>query len=559
MKELFEFRKTVYSHLAANIKGSGKMMTVYFMLLLIPAAAGLLMPQLYSMFVDEVLIGGRVRLFSVIAAGYVLLYGLSAGTEAGLCILMNRMRNTLEYSLRRKALDQVMRPGRTKTKESEIGDIKMKLDNDISCLSSFFQEQFGKFEIQIMLTAGSGFFLLVINRELALLGITVIPLTLWMDHVISRKESILNEENRQNDSLMASWLYSIVKGWRQIRMFGQGKRQERRYIRFQHKYALYNARWINFWVTRYLIIPKIKNEFLMEFGVYFIGGLMILKGRMTAGELLVFIVYYRQLTDSMTEVSSFQATLQSNMPVYRRAASWTDDDIDNAAGIRAVMEDERTITKIRCIEFVNMGFRYSQTAPFLIKNLCGKYAGCGCVGVKGKSGSGKSTFLKLLLRVEEPVKGEIRIDGTDLRKINPGVYYRRISGYMQGSYPFSGTIRENLQYAVPDASEEEMKEACRKAQILEDILKMPDQFDTLVGERGCMLSGGQRQRLLLARAFLKDADVYYFDEPASALDRDTAEAVYGEIGRLSDRKIVFLISHDQEADRICNKFISIDR
>ena len=117
------------------------------------------------------------------------------------------------------------------------------------------------------------------------------------------------------------------------------------------------------------------------------------------------------------------------------------------------------------------------------------------------------------------------------------------------------TIRETLLYAVPGASEEEILKACEKAQILGEILKMPQQFDTVVGERGCLLSGGQCQRLLLARAFLKDAELYYFDEPASALDERTAEMVYREIGKLKEKSIVFLVAHGNEADKICNKLI----
>lgn len=558
MKELIDFRKKVYLFFFRHpyVKKQGG---CYFALLLLSTAAVLFTPQVYSVFIDRVLIGGEFSLFRYIVLAYLILYLISAFSSAVQCSVMNRMCNTFEYTLRLCALNNVIRLQKKNRDRNDLGEIKMKIDNDISSLASFFREQFGIFEMQILLTAGSAALLLTISLPLALCGILAVPLTLWLDDRIGQKENVLNEENRRNDSRMSSWLHSVVKGWRQIRMFGQEKNQERVYVRFQHKYALYNAKWINYWVTRSLIIPKLKNEFLMEFGVYVIGGLLMFSDWMTTGQLLVFIVYYRQMTDSMTSLSSFQASLKSRMPVYQRAfsgnveSSTVDPDYPEK---KTVSEIDRSCF-LKQIELENITFRYSKNTPFLLYNLCGKYKTGDCVGIKGRSGFGKSTLLKVLLGIETPYSGEIRINGKNLNRADLQNYYRHVSGYMQGSWLFNTTIRKNLLYAVPGASEEEILKACEKAQILGEILKMPQQFDTVVGERGCLLSGGQCQRVLLARAFLKDAELYYFDEPASALDERTAEMVYREIGKLKEKSMVFLAAHGNEADKICNKFICL--
>lgn len=557
MREQNDFRRRVYVFFFrhANVR---KMGACYFFLLLLSTAVVLLTPQIYSMFVDRILIGREFSFFRYIVLAYLVLYFISASSSVLQCGLMNRMCNTFEYTLRLYALDKVFCPVQENRERNNLGDMKMKVDNDIRSLASFFREQFGIFEMQFLLAGGSSVLLLTINPPLALCGILAVPATIWLDGRIGRKENILNEDNRRNDSSMSSWLHSAVKGWRQIRMFGLEKAEERQYVRFQHKYALYNAKWINYWVTRVLIIPRLKDEFLMEFGVYVVGGLLMFSGRMTAGELLVFIVYYRLMTDSMTSFSSFQTSLKSQMPVYRRAFL-RDEDSGAAGSDFPEIIKEKSLKEEVCfpeqIEFQDISFRYSEKSPFLIDKLRGKYKIGDCVGIKGKSGCGKSTFLKLLLGIESSCSGRIRINGKEISPAALPDLYRYISGYMQGSCLFNTTIRENLLYAVPDASEEEMRKACEKAQILEEILQMPGRFDTIAGERGCLLSGGQCQRILLARAFLKEAQIYYFDEPASALDEKTAEGIYREIGKLKENSIVFLAAHGNEADKVCNKFI----
>lgn len=553
MKELIRFRKEIYLSLFQELRGKKRFVFLFYALLLIlNAAVKLTTPQVYSAFVDKVLIAGETSLFSSIALNYFFLYLLSALSALGQCGIQNWLCNTLEYGLRLPAVELVIYPCGEKRTESRMGEIKRRIDNDISSLIAFFREQFGDFELQGLLTAGSALFLLFLNPPLALCGILAVPLTLWMDQKISRKENVLNKQNRENDDRMSDWLHCVVRGWRQIRILGREKTQERRYVRFQHNYALYNAKWINYWVTRVLIIPKLKDEFLMKLGVYFLGGIFLLLGWMSAGELLVFLVYYRQMTASMTAFSEYQASLRSGMPVYTRAVSWRTEWTEKRfSGKKALLHSIREIT------LEKVSFQYTSESPTLFRNINGQYRAGDCVGIRGASGCGKSTLLKLMLKLENPTRGKIWVNGRKLASIDPASYYRRISVYIQGTSLFHATIRENLLFAAPDASEEDLILACRKAQIWDEIVAMPERLDTDAGERGCRLSGGQCQRILLARAFLREADVYYFDEPASALDAVKAEAVYREIRKLSEKKIVFLVSHDWKADEACDKFIYI--
>ncbi len=551
MKKAIKLRMELYRYLIWCMEKQKKLLPLYVLLLLSTAIIELLTPQLYHLFVDQALLKSDWKAFGYIAAGYCILF--VGGCAAALIgrVVLNKMRNALEYKLRGQALDEFIYLKRKNVPAVDIGDVKLKMDNDICKLSECLENQFGMFEVKIILLFFSAICLFRLNWQLALLGILAFPVTILIDSMISQKENILNEQNRQNDSDMTSWLHRTLKGWRQIKMFGQEKGQARKYVRFQHKYALYNAKWIHYWVTRVLIIPRLKNEFLMEFGVYFVGGIMILNGNMSAGELLVFIVYYHLLTDSMNALSAYQASMQSDMPVYLRAMSWHNKGSDKTTE----KEGTKYITGIRKIELKKIGFSYSSKLPQLLADVSGVFGKGDCVHITGRSGSGKTTLLRLMLGLISADSGQIRVNDEELERIDFSAYYHNISGSLQGTYLFHTSIRENLLYVKPDATEEELRNACQKAQILNDIRAMPRQFDTVVGERGGSLSGGQCQRLMLARAFLKDADVYLFDEVTSALDRQTAALILQEIKKLSQDKIVFLISHDNAAGAICNKKI----
>lgn len=546
-------RKSVYRLLIKYLSGEKSVLYGYVSLLLAAAAIELITPELYGKFVDEVLLHGNISVFFAIIAGYLTLFAIGALCSIGGRILLNRLTNTVEYRLRMAAISHILSSmgKRNEGAEYSIGDAKMRIDNDIRQISDFLRDQVGKYEIQILLTAGTGMMLLFINWKLALLGIIAVPVTLFLDNLISRKERGLNEGNRQNEVRMSTWLHMVVRGWKPIRMFQLGKKEKRKYINFLHVSALYNAKWINFWVTRCLIIPAVKNNFLMEFGVYFIGGMLILKNGMTVGDLLVFIVYYHMMTKSMTSLSAFHAQMKSDMHVYERVLEWE----------KAMEEEGRNeggqIKGIESISLKNAGFQYDLEHPRLFSDIDLYVEKGNCVGIAGRSGCGKTTLFKVLSGLEQLKEGEIFINGMPLEQIDISSYHHKISGVMQGMHLFNASIRENLLYASPEAKEPELAAACQKAQIWEEIRELPEGLDTIAGEHGEGLSGGQCQRILLARAFLKEADIYFFDEVTSALDDRNAFLVYEEIQRLAKDKIVFMISHDRRFDRMCNKIITL--
>ena len=179
--------------------------------------------------------------------------------------------------------------------------------------------------------------------------------------------------------------------------------------------------------------------------------------------------------------------------------------------------------------------------------------------ISGKSGSGKSTLMKLMAGLLSPTKGRILFSGIDMREINLCELHKRIGFIMQENILFNDTIKENLLYGKENATEEDLYDVCKKAGIYDDIMKMPNGLDTVIGERGNRLSGGQRQRIVLARTFLQDKDIFIFDEATSGLDQKTENVIYDTIQKIPKDKTIIIVTHRQIPMHNEYKYIQIDK
>lgn len=293
-------------------------------------------------------------------------------------------------------------------------------------------------------------------------------------------------------------MYESIKGWKEVRALNLQKKQTYQFVRFAHEYALFFGEWINYWVLRVLIMPKIKDQFLMQFGLYFLGGILIIKGRLHIGDFLVFVLYYGILSTAMNTVSTADAELQSAMPYTDRLFLGLErNEIGKNAG-------SGIWSNVSDIVFKNVDFAYPGSNIDIVNKLSFKIAKGERVAITGRSGAGKTTILKLMLGMYKPTNGKIEISGVDVKQMNLDKLYKKVGTVMQENMLLNTTIRENLQYGKRDAGETEMWNACKNACIDEFVKMLPKGLDTVIGERGVKLSGGQKQRTVLARLFLKD-------------------------------------------------------
>ena len=550
MIDRMRYRMKVVRGLMPFARGVKRFFISDLILSVISSALVFVTPLFYKLFVDEVILGRQFGTMLIVAGGYLGVFAAGA--------LIEYVRNYFNYTLVNTTLYRAKakiwhgffaRPFEGYGSES-IGDMKMRLEDDTAQIEKFARYQTIDYLIAFATLLVSLFLLFAIEWRLALFSSAAIPLTFWVGSVLSRRESALNNENRENDQEFSAWLHASVQGWREVKALGIECSQKRKFFRYLHRYALYNAKWINYWTARVLVIPKIKEEFFRQFGLYFLGGLLIIGGSLKISGLLLFAVYYGMLSDALGTVSGTDAELLSNKPFTDRLLEELSRE-EMHTGKGTLPDDSNRIV------FDGVCFAYPGAEKEVLRDLSFSIEKGERVAIMGKSGCGKTTVLKLMMGMLTPGKGRVFFAGADVREIDLTAMHGRIGFIMQESMLFNASIRENLRYGKEDATDEEMEAACRKAFIYDFICGLEDGLDTVIGERGVRLSGGQRQRIVLARLFLRNVDVFVFDEATSALDQYSESVVYDAIRNIARDKTIIIVAHRESSVALCDRRIQL--
>lgn len=512
-------------------------------------------PVIYKTFINEVILRADLEKLGIIIIGYLAVYFAEVMTGYIKCLAKYTLVNRTTYEVRLKILRNFWNMKFSDYENVSVGDLKMRIDDDTAQVAEFVDNQTIGLLLQYITVMFSACMLFRISWELALFSIVAIPLTFWLDNLLSRNEQKLSNKRRENGQKTSSWLHASVQGWREIKALNLEKHEARCYYRFLHTDMLYNAKWINYWTARALIIPAIKDEFFMRFGLYFIGGLLIVSGSLNIGELLIFAVYYSLLSQAVQAVSWADANLTAQMPLVDRLleslAGWKQEEVHESWDKK--MPDESDTIVLKGVSFI-----YPDTEKAILEDFDLTIEKGERIAITGKSGSGKSTLLKLITGMLEPVKGTVSFSGINLRDIDISAMHSRIGYIMQQNILFNTSIRENLLFGKEDATEEELLDVCKKACIHDFVTELPDGLDTVIGEKGIKLSGGQRQRIVLARMFLQEIDVFILDEATSALDQYSESIVQDAICNIPKEKTIIVVAHRESSIKVCDRTVNID-
>ena len=292
-----------------------------FFISLITLALNFINPVFYKIFTDDVILKQKLPLMPFVAAGYLAVFVINIilGYARNYC--SNRLVNRVIFKAKIKILRGFFTRDFIDYDMQGVGDMKMRMEDDTGVISSYAYNQTTGYVISYIALIISAILLLAIEWRLAIFSFISIPLTFWLDNIIAKRESIVNNSSRENDQKMSSWLHASVQGWREIKALNLQKHEELQFTRYIHKFAIYFGIWINYWVMRVLIIPKIKEEFLMQFSLYFFGGLLIINNQFEIGSLLIFMQYYSILANSLKTVSGTDAELLSSKPQSDRLLS----------------------------------------------------------------------------------------------------------------------------------------------------------------------------------------------------------------------------------------------
>jgi ATP-binding cassette subfamily B protein len=340
-------------------------------------------------------------------------------------------------------------------------------------------------------------------------------------------------------------LYEALSSIRVVKAFGQEQFEDQRFkLRSRHrmeeqvKVASMQARF-HVLVTGTIAVGSAA--------AMWVGVRHVQSGVLTLGELLLVMAYMTQLYDPLRTISGKLPELEGWMVSIRRAAVLMDEapevnDPQSAVALERARGE---------ISFRDVSFEYPSSGRALDHVSFEIPAGTR-VGIIGPSGSGKSTLVNLLTRFYDPGRGQVLLDGNDLRRYRLADLRRQFSIILQEPVIFSGTVAENIAYGRNTASREEIMQAARGARAHDFIMALPEGYDTKVGEGACRLSGGQRQRLAIARAFLKDAPILIFDEPTSAVDIHTEQEILAATEHLIRGRTTFVIAHRLSTVKQCD-------
>lgn len=420
------------------------------------------------------------------------------------------------------------------------GDIITRMTSDISGVESVVSGSFTTILSNVITLIVAVTAMFRKSWVLALVGLAAVPLFVLPTRMAGKKRwKLAGEAQACNDEINGILNETLsVSGQLLVKLFGREEKEYRRYEEANGRMIRLNIRerMAGRWFFMLLSTLTTIGPMLL----YLVGGMLIMErdSSLTVGDITVLVALLGRLYGPVNSLLNIQVDWMRSMAMFSRIFEYFDmkPEIEDRP-------DARRLTGARGeIRFEKVSFSYDGERQIL-KDISFELKSGDCIAIVGPSGSGKSTIVNLIPRLWEVSGGRVTFDGADVRDWTLQSLREEIGVVTQETYLFNGTIRDNLLYAKPDATEEEMTEACRKANIYDFIQRQPEGLDTLVGNRGLKLSGGEKQRISIARVLLKDPALLIFDEATSALDSISEAAIQQAINPLIEERTSILIAH----------------
>jgi ATP-binding cassette, subfamily B, multidrug efflux pump len=417
------------------------------------------------------------------------------------------------------------------------GELLSRVTNDIDNVGQTLQQTLSQL-LQSLLTV---FFVVImmfwISPVLALVALISVPISMVATgQVMKRSQGLFIEQWRRTGTLNAH-IEETFSGHALVKVFGRQHEVEKTFA--DHNDALYDASFGAQFVSG-LIMPVMMFVGNLNYVVVaVIGGLKVANGSISLGDVQAFIQYSRQFTQPLTQVASMANLLQSGVASAERVFELLDAEEQSTDGAGALVPQADRHGEVR---FENVSFSYDPETP-LISDLSLVAAPGQTVAIVGPTGAGKTTLVNLVMRFYEVTSGRITLDGVDIAGVPRAQLRREIGMVLQDTWLFEGTIRENIAYGRPDASDEEILAAARATFVDRFVHSLPEGYDTRVDEEGSNLSAGERQLVTIARAFLSDPDLLILDEATSSVDTRTELLLQQAMAALRTDRTSFVIAH----------------
>ena len=383
---------------------------------------------------------------------------------------------------------------------------------------------------------GAVIVLLTINWKLALVLIVLLPACIYFSIYQRMRMQNANRAVKQRTGEINAAIESGISGIRTSKAFAN---EEAEKDKFRAANESFKASKVGYYKAMGLFMAGIEATVgVMQAAVIAVGGLLMMRGELTLVDLLTFTLYVSTFTGPVRKLAQFMEIYTQGTAGFSRFLELmrTEPEITDAP-------DAVELRDVRGeIRYDHVDFSY-QDGTEVLRDINVEIRPGETFALVGSSGGGKTTMCHLLPRFYDVTKGAVTVDGLDVRRVTQRSLHRNIGIIQQDVFMFAGTVMDNIRYGRPDASEEEIIEAAKRAEIHEEIMRMPRGYESYIGERGVVLSGGQKQRISIARVFLKNPPILILDEATSALDSVTEQRIQESLDRLSEGKTCIVIAH----------------
>ena len=518
--------------------------------LLLLTVASAVTPQLFRWGIDQ---GIAKQNLSIVfySAGWMVVAAIARGVfNFGQSYWAEAASQGVVYDLRNKIFSKIQNLSFSYHDQSQTSQLLTRVTSDIEQIRTFLSTSLMQVISSVVTLVAIAVILLVMNWKLALITLTVVPLAGWLlANFLTRNGALFKQVQEQLGDLNAI-LQENLLGIRVVKAFVRESTEATRYTTMNDALVRANMKTIRAIRNTFPFIFLLSN--LVTLAVFGYGGAEVIGSRFSIGELVAFNSYLLLILQPILLIG-FAA------PAIAQAAASAERVYEVVDAKVEIRDRPNAVPFATCggrLTFENVSFRYPGATTEALKGVSFETKPNELIAVLGMTASGKSTIMNLIPRFYDATAGAIRIDGRDVRDFTLKSLRSRIGIVFQETTLFSGTLRENIAYAKPDASLEQVIEVAKAAQMHDFILGLPDGYETIVGERGVGLSGGQKQRLAIARTLLTDYSILILDDSTSAVDAQTAAQIQAALDDLMRQRtctsfvVAQRISTVQNADRI---------
>ena len=443
----------------------------------------------------------------------------------------------MEYDMRNEIFAHYQRLSFNFFDDQKVGQLMSRVTNDLFEISELFHHGPEDIVISIIKFIGSFIILASINIKLTLVAFAIIPFMFAYAYFFNKKMKAAFKRNRAKIADINATIEDNLSGIRVVKSFANEDAE-------MEKFRNGNSRFVETKKSSYLYMGGFHSGLgafmtLINIVVIVAGAVFITKGIVDVTVLITFLLYVNNFTEPVKKLINFTETFQNGVSGYERF-------LEIMSIEPAIKDKENAVEKNEFkgdVSFFDVSFRYNDKNDYVLKHVSLDVKAGEYVALVGSSGAGKTTLCSLIPRFYDVTDGSICVDGVDVRDLKLKCLRNNIGIVQQDVYLFAGSIIENIRYGRPDATDEEVYEAAKKANAHEFIMSLPEGYSTDIGQRGIKLSGGQKQRLSIARVFLKNPPILIFDEATSALDNESEKVVQESLETLAANRTTFVIAH----------------